>query len=62
MTGAVPDPAAVLAAYLLEAIAQAQLAYSFVPNSYTYGALQACLAAKQAFEVLRAALAEADDA
>ena len=62
MSSAVPDPAAVLAAYLREANAQAQLAYSFVPNSYTYSAMQACLAAEQAFEALREALAEADDA
>jgi len=57
MSSAVPDPAAVLAAYLREAAAQTQLAYTFGPSSYAYGALQACLAAEQALEALRAALA-----
>jgi hypothetical protein len=60
MSDAVPDPATVLAIYLREAITEAQLAYDFVPISYTYGALQACLAAEQAFAVLRDAL-EAED-
>jgi hypothetical protein len=62
MSGAVPDPVKVLAAYLQEATAQARLAYGFVPNSYTYSAMQGCLAAEQAFEALRATLAEADGA
>jgi len=53
---AVPDPANVLAAYLREAVAEAKLAYEFVPISHTYGALQACLAAEQALTVLRDAL------
>lgn len=56
MSDAVPDPATVLATYLREAINHAQLAYDFVPISYTYSALQACLAAEQAFAVLRDAL------
>jgi len=59
MSSAVPDPAEVLAAYLREANAQSRLGYSFVPNSYTYSAMQACLAAEQALEALREALAEA---
>jgi hypothetical protein len=41
---------------LNKAVEQATLAYEFVPNSYTYGALQACLAAEHALEVLRSAL------
>ena len=56
MSTAVPDPANVLAAYLREAVAEAKLAYEFVPISHTYGALQACLAAEQALTVLRDAL------
>jgi hypothetical protein len=36
------------------AIDQARLAYAFAPRSYTYGALQACLAADHALGVLRA--------
>jgi hypothetical protein len=39
-----------------KAIDQAKLAYEFVPGSYTYGALSACLAAEQALAVLRASL------
>ena len=56
MSDAVPDPATVLATYLREAITEAKLAYDFVPSSYTYGALQACLAAEQALAVLRETL------
>ena len=48
--------AARLAAELREAIDQAKLGYEFAPNSYSYGALSACLAAEQALSVLRAAL------
>jgi hypothetical protein len=39
-----------------EARDQAKLGYEFSPNSYSYGALRACLAAEQAFDVLREAL------
>jgi len=56
MSSALPDPAAVLAAYLREAVAEARIAYEFVPISHTYSALQACLAAEQALAVLRDAL------
>jgi hypothetical protein len=56
MTAAFPDPAKVLDVYLREAIAEIKVAYAFVPNSYTYSALQACLAAEQAFAVLRETL------
>jgi hypothetical protein len=35
------------------AVEQARLACEFVPNSYTYGAMSACMAAEQALEVLR---------
>jgi hypothetical protein len=56
MSGALPDPAMVLALYVREAIAEAKLAYDFVPSSYTYSALQACLAAEHALAALREAL------
>jgi len=56
MSSALPDPAAVLATYLHEAVAEARIAYEFVPISHTYSALQACLAAEQALAVLRDAL------
>jgi hypothetical protein len=35
-----------------EAVDQAKLAYEFSPNSYSYGALSACLAAEAALGVL----------
>ena len=34
------------------AIAEAKAAYAFVPNSFTYSCLSACLAAEQALAVL----------
>ena len=37
---------------LRKAIAEAKAAYEFVPNSYTYGALNAFLAAEAALAVL----------
>ena len=58
MTSAVPDPASVLAIYLHEAIAEAKLAYAYSPSSYSYSCLNACLAAEQALEALRACLEE----
>jgi hypothetical protein len=42
-----------------KAIAAAKTAYDFVPNSFTYGCLSACLAAEQALGVLREALERA---
>ena len=42
-----------------KAIAAAKTAYDFVPNSFTYGCLSACLAAEQALGVLREALESA---
>jgi hypothetical protein len=60
MSDAVPDPATVLATYLREAITEAKLAYEFVPISYTFTVLQACLAAEQALAALRETL-EAED-
>ena len=39
-----------------KAIAAAKTAYDFVPNSFTYGCLSACLAAEQALRVLQEAL------
>jgi hypothetical protein len=53
---ALPDPGRVAETYLREAIAEARLAYSYVPSSYTYSCLSACLAAEQAVAALRAAL------
>jgi hypothetical protein len=41
---------------LWKAIAEARAAYEFGPNSYTNSCLSACLAAKSALAVLRAAL------
>ena len=38
------------------AITAAKTAYEFVPNSFTYGCLSACLAAEQALRVLQEAL------
>jgi hypothetical protein len=38
------------------ALDEAHQAYAFAPNSYSYRALSACLAAEQALDVLRAAL------
>jgi hypothetical protein len=35
------------------AVEQARTAYEFVPNTFTYSCLSACLAAEQALEVLR---------
>jgi hypothetical protein len=49
---AVPDPATVLTAYLREAVAESKLAYRFRPNSYSFAAMNACIAADQALEVL----------
>jgi hypothetical protein len=43
------------------AVGEARAAYEFVPNSFTYSCLHACVAAVQALEVLREALeAEGD--
>jgi hypothetical protein len=38
------------------AVDQAKLGYDFSPNSYSYGALNACLAAEQALGALQGAL------
>jgi hypothetical protein len=48
--------AARAATELTKAISDAREAYEFVPNSYTYACLSACLAADAALEVLRANL------
>jgi hypothetical protein len=40
------------------AVDQAKLGYEFSPNSFSYGALSACLAAEQALAVLSDALSE----
>ena len=39
-----------------KAITAAKTAYEFVPNSFTYGCLSACLAAEQALRVLQEVL------
>jgi hypothetical protein len=49
--------AAALAA-TTRAVAEARLAYEFVPNSYTYSCLSACRAAEHAVVALQAALLE----
>ena len=41
-----------------KAISEAKLAYGFVPNSYTYSCLSACLAVELALAVLSDALLE----
>ena len=48
-----------LCVHVSQALDQAKLAYEFSPNSYSYGALSACLAAEQALGVLCANLADA---
>ena len=46
---------------LRQAVDQAKLGYEFSQNSYSYGALSACLAAEAALAVLSDALAEDRD-
>jgi hypothetical protein len=41
---------------LRDAVDQAKLGYEFSPNSYSFGALSACLAAEKAVDVLSGAL------
>jgi len=41
-----------------EAVRQSRLAYEFFPDSYTYRSLNACLAAQNALDVIRAHLSE----
>jgi hypothetical protein len=48
--------AARVKAELVKALGEAKLAYDFVPNSFTYSSLNACLAAEAALDVLREAL------
>jgi hypothetical protein len=50
-----------LEAVIREAIAETKLAYDFSANSYTFSAMNACIAAERALENLRAALAEGDE-
>jgi hypothetical protein len=47
-----------LEAILGEATAESRLAYEFAANSYTFAAMNACIAAEQALEVLREALGD----
>ena len=48
--------------HVSKALDHAKIGYEFSPNSYSYGALSACLAAEQALNVLREALVEKDAA
>jgi hypothetical protein len=47
--------------HISKALDQAKLAYDFVPNSFTYSSLSACLAAEQSLTVLADALAVSDE-
>jgi hypothetical protein len=49
-----------LEAVLREAIAESRLAYEFTANSYSFGCMNACIAAERALEDLRAALESAE--
>jgi hypothetical protein len=57
-----PRLLASLDAAIREAVLESRFAYAFSPASYTYGALSACLAAQEAFGVIRSQLSEAADA
>ena len=41
---------------LREAVAESRVAYEFAANSYSYSAMDACMRAERALEVLRDAL------
>jgi hypothetical protein len=51
-----------LAAAVREAVAEFKLAYDFGASTYTFSSMNACIAAEQALEVLRDALADATEA
>ena len=44
---------------LREALAESRVAYEFAANSYSYSAMDACMRAERALEVLRDALESA---
>ena len=44
---------------LREAVAESRVAYEFAANSYSYSAMDACMRAERALEVLRDALESA---
>jgi hypothetical protein len=61
MTGPTRKATVRVGAEIERAVGEARAAYEFVPNSFTYSCLHACVAAVQALEVLREALeAEGD--
>jgi hypothetical protein len=50
-----------LRVHVSKALDQAQLAYEFSPGSYTFGCLNACLAAEMALDVLSDSLSTSED-
>jgi hypothetical protein len=46
---------------LREAVAESTLAYDFTANSYSYSAMNACMGAERALDVLREALEDSED-
>lgn len=50
-----------LSAALREAVAESTLAYDFTANSYSYSAMNACMGAERALDVLREALEDSED-
>jgi len=50
-----------LSAALREAVAESTHAYDFTANSYSYSAMNACMGAERALDVLREALENSGD-
>jgi len=46
---------------LREAVAESKLAYEFAANSYSFSAMNACMEAERALDVLREALENSGD-
>ena len=46
---------------LREAVAESTLAYDFTANSYSFSAMNACMGAERALDVLREALEDSED-
>ena len=46
---------------LREAVAESKLAYEFAANSYSFSAMNACMGAERALDVLREALENSGD-
>jgi hypothetical protein len=46
---------------LREAVAESKLAYEFAANSYSFSAMNACMGAERALDVLREALEDSED-